>query len=282
MPNSTPALAEPHVSSVLTNNRNHMSPVKFQEGQSLSRSYAQAANSNMDKVPLHVKSHMKLHPTYDEDQLMMASSQREARKWKQLQNSGMVDQMTPEMQKYEAGRTDEAMPAPTQAQYENASSPPKDSTSRFTIFNTIAVLRNNGYSWLRAISWSILVHACYSLRTSPFGLPRPYRTLRDFLALPIYPCQLKKCLVGSELLLLHQNKAELTRTVDRYGCKKGKVSGLAYQDGMTVLRDQERYLPWWQVTSRLAHRLQWTLIYMALEDPHTKLVSASSLLSKAQ
>ncbi|KAI8069647.1 hypothetical protein BC940DRAFT_297193 [Gongronella butleri] len=248
------------------------SPTRSNGSPPLSRSYAQATHSNLDKAPPPAKAHVDASPTYNEDQFLKATSQRETRKMKQLEQSGQWELVTPEMQDRLQVEQEQTKPdeAPTTA---------AETLPQFSVFNTIAVLREQGYSWLTSVPVAVFMHLYYSPRTSPHGFPLPYRSLRDLATLPIYTTKLKACLASSDLVLLHQSKSELQDTVNFHGKRHGRVTGLSYQDGLSAIQEKDATLSWWRVKTRLAHRLQWTLVFMTLEDPNAHLVTIPSLLA---
>jgi hypothetical protein len=122
------------------------------------------------------------------------------------------------------------------------------------------------------------MHLRLSPLSSPYGFPFYYRSLSDFILLPIYTKSLGVALTRKTPMLYQE---EPTKLVTQYGHKEGNAQGLGYWDGLKAMRQTEikTHHGWWQVGLWAVHRLQWTLTYTMLHDPKTGLVTAPALTS---
>ncbi|ORZ25073.1 hypothetical protein BCR42DRAFT_399330 [Absidia repens] len=276
-----------------TGTNNTSSSLSSQISEPTGQSYVQVASQDLDQAPPPAQARVDSQPLFDENHMMTESARRETRRMKQMENSGQVDEMTPEMaatlpqqqanvdqdvpqeerqkqqQTQDRGITD-TVTRPNERQYKD----------KFTIFNTIATLHDNGYSWLTSLATAVLLHLRYSPFTSPYRFPFIYRSITDIATLPIYTKPLQPTL-SCLPILQQQSRQQLDQSISDHGCSQNDVTGLRLQDGFRVLKkvEKDNRLRWWQVGLWASHRMQWTVSYMALQDASAHLVTSSTLLS---
>lgn len=122
---------------------------------------------------------------------------------------------------------------------------------RLLILGVMLALRGLGYSWLRAIPATFLLHLRLSPLTSPYQFPFFYRSISDLITLPIYVDRVPAALTYGSSLLGGQRSHELVR---KYGSEQttsqGKsMHGLGFWAGMRGISACEN-LRWWQFTTR--------------------------------
>ncbi|CAO3580062.1 unnamed protein product [Absidia cylindrospora] len=231
--------------------------------------------------------------------MMTESTRRETRRIKQMENSGQVDEMTPEMAEslpQQQANVDQNVPEEERQKQQQQQQQPQTQDrgitgtvtrsnerqykDKFTIFNTIATLHDNGYSWLTSLATAVLLHLRYSPCTSPYRFPFIYRSITDIATLPIYTKPLQPTL-SCLPILQQQSRQQLDQSISDHGYSQNDITGLRLQDGFRVLKkvENDNRLRWWQVGLWASHRMQWTVSYMALQDASAHLVTSSTLLS---
>ncbi|SAL98278.1 hypothetical protein [Absidia glauca] len=253
-------------------------PTNFGDSGFMGQSYVQVASQDLDQAPPAAQARVDSQPVFDENDMMAESARREKRKMKQMENSGQVEEITREMTTLSQQQTNVDMEVPKEERNRGVQEARGELLykDRFTVFNTIATLHDNGYSWFTALATATLLHIRYSPCTSPYRFPLIYRSLTDLVTLPIYTQQLQGTLARLPILL--QSRQQLDQVVAEDGHSEGDLEGLGLQDGFKALKKVET-LRWWQVGLWASHRMQWTVSYMALQDSSAHLVAYSTLLA---
>ncbi|KAI8333879.1 hypothetical protein BC941DRAFT_433241 [Chlamydoabsidia padenii] len=195
-------------------------------------SFVQVTSKDLDQAPPSAKSHVDTLPTFNENDIIAANARHETRTKAQSDD-------TPEQQEDE----------------------PRKYKHKFTLWNTIKVLRANGYSWLISLILAFLLHIRYSPCTSPFSFPLVYRSLTDMVTLPIYTKALHATLLRLPILAVS----------DQEYCR-----GLGLKDGFRLVR---KHVRWWQFGLWTSHWIQWLIAYMVLHDPSSLRVPYPALLA---
>ncbi|KAI8344165.1 hypothetical protein BC941DRAFT_407916 [Chlamydoabsidia padenii] len=245
----------------------------------MGQSYVQVASHDLDQAPPPAQARVDSQPVFDENDLMAESARREKRIMKQMENSGQTEEITPEMITLSEQQTNVDIGIPKEERNRDIQDTrlgEPQYKDKFTVFNTIATLHINGYSYLTALATAALLHIRYSPFTSPYRFPFIYRSLTDIVTLPIYTQQLQ--VTFSRLPILLQSRQQLDQVIAEDGHSEGDATGLGLQDGFNALKKVER-LRWWQIGLWASHRMQWTVTYMALQDSSAHLVTSSSLLA---
>ncbi|SAL96653.1 hypothetical protein [Absidia glauca] len=207
-------------------------------------SYVEVASKDLDQAAPPAQPKVDALPTFDEYDMMASSARHETRVKKQ-DNIEQHSDDVPE-------QSTVSPTPPSQRQYKQ----------KFTLCNTITMLRANGYSWLTSLILALLLHIRYSPCTSHYRF-FPFRSLTDLITLPIYTRALHSTLL--RLPFLNTNNGHQ---------KQGQ--GLTLQDGFQLVAQTQK-LRWWQFGLWASYRIQWLVAYMALQDSSAHLVPYATL-----
>ncbi|KAI8371547.1 uncharacterized protein BYT42DRAFT_580660 [Radiomyces spectabilis] len=279
------------------------------------KSFADVASRQEGDTSASPVPSMAQHPVYDEDTILADNARQEARKYLQQQKNGEPREVIPEMVNFdeqqpvsgelkevivdiqkevekEQEKEEKTLPREAKAAVaakgrgdvqstalsERLAVFDRKSRGIITIFDTMCALRRLGYSWLTILPRTFILHLRLSALTSPFKFPFIYRSLGDFITLPIYTERLPQALTYRTPMFI-QEKEQVKKMVTTYGRKKETTQGLGFWDGFRALRAHEKgTLAWWNWRLWAIHRLQWSIMFTMLHDPQRAMVTQSTLI----